>query len=271
MKIIAFLFMFALLGGIAFAQCGCASAKPVDVGSSIGAEDKGPKNPTAIAAQNKTKDKNQTMEQALNQTGNMTMNQTQEMEQTGKPEKEKKGKGISEQVHQIIAAKKNGTIDVPQGFLVRIIAKNHSLSIENATEMLNESLIAKVKVNGKNKTLKIEPDTDTVNITDENVTVETNETIEIVNDTLSVAGKKVLIMPASVPGKIKTKTIKSAVLHIVNGDPEYMVNATKKAKIFGLFDADMDVEIDLDAVNGKIKNEKRPWWSFLASVEDDEE
>ena len=273
MRLLIMFGLFAILAGTVFAGCGCATAKAVDVGSSIGADETGPKNPTAIATQNKTQDKNQTQEQLQNQTGNQTMNQTQEMEQTKEQDKNKtnNGKGISEQVHQIIEARKNGSIDVPQGMLVRIIAHNHSLSVENATEMLNESFVANVWVNGKNKSLRFDLDTDTMNITDESVTVTTNETIEIVNDTLSVAGKKIMIMPSMVPAKIRTKTINSAVLHIANGDPQYQVNATRKAKFLWLFDSDMDVEINLDAVDGKIKNENRPWWSFFAGVEEEEE
>ena len=93
----------------------------------------------------------------------------------------------------------------------------------------------------------------------------------ISNETLFVGKKKIMIMPAMVPKKIKTKTIKSAVLHVPEGDPLYSINATRKSKFLGLFDSNMDVEIDLDAFTGKIKNEKRPWWSFLASVEEEED
>lgn len=286
MRLLAILFIFAILAGTVFAGCGCASAKAVDVGSSVNSTDlndtDGPSDPTAVAAKNKSKDKNET--EIKNQTGkgkkNVTVtafesneteteaNETELLTENGKP---KKGKGISTQVKQIIEARKNGSITVPQGMIVRIIAKNHSLSVEDAIAVLDQTLVANVKIHGKNKSLVLEPDDETVNITDENVTVTTNETIEIVNETLSVGGKKVLVMPSSVPKKIKTKTIKSAVLHVANGDPVYQVNATRKARVMWIFETDMDVETTLDAVNGKIKNEKRPWWSFMASVEEDEE
>jgi len=175
------------------------------------------------------------------------------------------GNGISAQVHEIVEARKNGSIIVPQGMLVSIIAKNHTMSVAEAVLELNETINASVIVNGRNRTLRLEPDTDTINITDGNVTVYTNETLDIENDTLSVSGMKVLLMPSEVPGKIRAKTIKSAVLHVVNGDPLYEVNSTRGAKVLWIFDADMDVETTLDAATGQIKNEKRPWWSFLAS------
>jgi len=176
--------------------------------------------------------------------------------------------GISDPVHQIIEARKNGSISVPQGMLVRIIAHNHTLSIENESALLNETLVANLTINGKNKSFIVKPHDQKVNITDGNVTVETNESLEIANGSFMILGKKVLVMPSEVPSKIKTKTIKSAVLHVVGGMPEYEINATRNAKVLWIFDSQMDVEVTLDAETGKIKSENRPWWSFLAGVQE---
>ena len=221
------------------------------------------KNQTKDEDKNKTKDQEQLMNQTKLQ--NQTLEQEMEQENNGN----NKGNGISEQVHQIIEARKNGSITVPQGMLVRIIAHNHSLSVDNATEMLDESLEVNLIIEGKQKRFMLELGNGSTNITDENVTVTTNETLELENDSLFVGGKKILIMPSEVPGKIKIKTIRSAVLHVPFGDPLYSVNATRKAKLLWLFDSDMDVELDLNAADGTITNEKRPWWSFLAGVQDE--
>ena len=220
------------------------------------------KNQTKDEDKNKTKDQ----EQLINQTQLQNQTEEQEIEE----ENNGKGNGISKQVHQIIEARKNGSITVPQGMFVRIIAHNHSLSVDNATEILNETLEANLVIEGKQKRFRLELGNGSTNITDDNVTVTTNETLELENDSLFVGGKKILIMPSELPGKIKTNSIKSAVLHVPFGDPLYSVNATRKAKVLWLFDADMDVELDLDAVNGTITDEKRPWWSFLAGVQDEE-
>lgn len=175
------------------------------------------------------------------------------------------GNGVSAQVHTIIGMRRNGTLTVPQGALVRIFARNHSMSFEGAMLALNESINANLTVNGRSRGLRFDPDGDTVNITEGNVTVETGDDISIENDTLSVDGAKVLVMPSDVPQDIDAKTIRSAVLHFVNGGLVYDVNATKSAKLLWLFDSDMDVETTLDAGTGHIVSESRPWWGFLAS------
>jgi hypothetical protein len=49
----------------------------------------------------------------------------------------------------------------------------------------------------------------------------------------------------------------------------YELKAEKRTKVLGLFKAKMQVQSQIDAENGEVIQEKRPWWSFLAT--DDEE
>ena len=264
MRLLTLAILMIAVAGLVFV--GWTSAKAVDVGQQTSLnDDDGNGHGLQNQSQGQIKDQDMNNSKDKNET-EIESNETNDTQlETGNG---KNGNGISEQVHQIIEARKNGSITVPQGMFVRIIAKNHSLSVENATEILNESLDANLVIEGKQKRFRLELGNDTTNITDENVTVTTNETLDLENDSLFVGGKKILIMPSEVPQKIRTKTIRSAVLHVSSGDPLYSINATRKAKVLWLFDTDMDVELDLNAVNGTITNEKRPWWSFLAGVQE---
>ena len=49
----------------------------------------------------------------------------------------------------------------------------------------------------------------------------------------------------------------------------YELRAEKRAKIFGLFQARMQVQSQIDAENGEFIRERKPWWSFLASEQDE--
>jgi hypothetical protein len=44
----------------------------------------------------------------------------------------------------------------------------------------------------------------------------------------------------------------------------YLVEARKQARLFGLFPVEGEIELEIDGESGEIVNEKRPWWSFLA-------
>jgi len=51
----------------------------------------------------------------------------------------------------------------------------------------------------------------------------------------------------------------------------YEIQVQKRAKVFGLFKAQMRIQTQVDAENGEIVQTNRPWWSFLASEEDEVE
>ncbi len=44
----------------------------------------------------------------------------------------------------------------------------------------------------------------------------------------------------------------------------YEVRAKKKARIFGLFETNMNVEAEVDAETGEVVRSNKPWWAFLA-------
>ena len=184
------------------------------------------------------------------------------------------GKGIAEQVHQLIQEKKNGTLEVPMGQMVRIVAQNREVSAGNETIPLTEQLRVKVKI--KNKTHVVgfnSTEEEEIEIEEENVSVDTEEDVTISGDEMFIGKNKtkVLIMPAAVPGKAFLKEMKSAVLHVVNDTPVYDVNGTRGAKVLWVFDVEMPVQARVHAQNGNIMREGKPWWSVLVTSEETEE
>jgi len=49
----------------------------------------------------------------------------------------------------------------------------------------------------------------------------------------------------------------------------YEVKAEKKARLFGLIQMKMQVKAQVNAENGEVMKEERPWWAFLAIEEDE--
>lgn len=49
----------------------------------------------------------------------------------------------------------------------------------------------------------------------------------------------------------------------------YEVKAEKKAKLFGFLETKMQVKAQVNAENGEVMSEERPWWAFLAIEEDE--
>ncbi len=280
MRFLSFICFVVLFSGLVISGCPCSesgsfsgkSEEPSEVGSVVA---KGPGYNVSIQSQNQTQAQvqagvNQTQGQVQNQ--NKTPDQDKNQTGQGKPvlvssnsSEINVSNGISAQVRQIVAARKNGSITVPQGFLVRIIAKNQSFGVNNESFQLNETLQAHVSFGGKNKSLILKSVSKGVNITEGNMTATALDNVDIENDSMYMGNKKVVVSPSEVPQKFKAKLIKSAILSVSNGTPVYQVNSTRGVKLFGFIDSDMDVETILDATTGNIKQENKPWWAFLAS------
>jgi hypothetical protein len=45
----------------------------------------------------------------------------------------------------------------------------------------------------------------------------------------------------------------------------YEIKTQKQSKVLGLFRAQMEVQVQVDAENGEIIQTKKPWWAFLAT------
>lgn len=200
---------------------------------------------------------------------NMTQNQTQEQNRTqngtGTGEQvRQQNQGISEQVREIVRQRENGSISVPQGFLVRVVARNRTMSVEKESFMLNETLQAHLRIQGQNRTVGFRPLQYGVEMTEGNVPVLTNETIEVSNGMLYADRLAINVLPSGIQSKVRGN-ISGVTLHAENGEPLYRFTARKQVRLMWIFPSEMDVETALHASTGAIKEEKGPWWSFLAS------
>ncbi len=45
----------------------------------------------------------------------------------------------------------------------------------------------------------------------------------------------------------------------------YEIKTQRSSKVFGMFNAKMDVEAQVDAETGELIKTNKPWWAFLAS------
>lgn len=54
-----------------------------------------------------------------------------------------------------------------------------------------------------------------------------------------------------------------------NSKIAYEFKAEKRAKVFGIFGTNMEVETQIDAETGEVIKTRRPWWSFISSEEEE--
>jgi hypothetical protein len=125
----------------------------------------------------------------------------------------------------------------------------------------------KLEVGGKSAT-------SSMNISQENVNGQTRLTVKLSNG----KNAEIKIMPDKASetalARLRLKNCVEAdgcsieLKETGSGDNAklaYEVKTQRKSKVFGLFNAEMDVEAQVDAETGKLLRTNKPWWAFLAS------
>lgn len=79
--------------------------------------------------------------------------------------------------------------------------------------------------------------------------------------------KRFVVLPeeASDVAKLKANMflVKAVRLETGGDIPIYKIKGMQRGKILGLFDAEMEVDSDMDIENGNITATKKPWWAFI--------
>lgn len=181
------------------------------------------------------------------------------------------GKGIAAQVHAIIQERKGGTLEVPQGQMVRIVAQNREIYVGNESIPLNATLKVKLKIKEKDHVLAFNStdEEDEIEIEENGTKVKTKETLRLTNQEM-FAGEnetEVLITPAEIKERVRLKNLEKILLHVEGKNPYYDVNGTKTGKLLGIFDVELPIQARIHAQTGVVEKEQGPWWSFLVATE----
>lgn len=143
------------------------------------------------------------------------------------------GSGVRERIRI-----EGNTSDIMQNKRVQMQFRNHSMNIQ-AVENADGTYTVNMS-NGKKARVKVMPD------------VASKTAIERLNMNFCSENNSCRVELKAVGQGNNTKV-------------SYKVEAKKKAKLFGIFGTQMDVEAEVDAETGEVINTKKPWWAFLAS------
>lgn len=194
-----------------------------------------------------------------------------EQEREREREQERIQEGIAAQVHTIIQERKGGTLDVPQGQIVRIVAQNREIYVGNESIPLNATLRVRLRIQDQEHVLAFNSseDDDEIEIEENGTRVKTRETLRLTNQEM-LAGENqtgVLVTPAQIKDRTRLKNLERIQLHVENGNPYYEVNGTKPGKFLGLFDVELPIQARIHAQTGVVEKEQGPWWAFLVATE----
>lgn len=123
----------------------------------------------------------------------------------------------------------------------------------------------KVKVDVENKSIEIEPTDTGAAIIHGDIKADGNIPLEYAAGALisSKSGKEIKILPSQIKEKTKGK-VKDIKIND-EGFPKYIAKTESKGKLLGFIPASIIKTYEIDAEDGKIISEKKPWWSFVAT------
>ena len=130
-----------------------------------------------------------------------------------------------------------------------------SVSIANPTASIN------TEVNSKG--VKIKSTSTGASINEGSITVAVSEAA-VSGNRLMVGSNEVKVAPSEISGKTKM-TVNQVSMDTENGKAVYNANGTEKRNLFAVIPVTIEKTAKVDASNGNVISEDKPWWSFLTT------
>lgn len=114
----------------------------------------------------------------------------------------------------------------------------------------------------KNRHVQIEQTARGVRLKDGDYSVELDG-LEVDGEEVYVDGKRLGLMPEDAASRVEGKVTDIKIAQREDRNI-YQFKTKSRARFLGLFDIEIDKDVELDAEDGEKIAENRPWWSFLA-------
>jgi hypothetical protein len=123
--------------------------------------------------------------------------------------------------------------------------------------------VPKIKIEVEDTDIELIPKKEEVELIEGNITVKGKAALEYSEGVLRAAGsgKPIKVLPSELKDIVKGEVSK---VELVDEDvPKYIVKVKEKGKLLGMIPVTVAKESHVNAEEGKIISEKKPWWSFL--------
>lgn len=117
----------------------------------------------------------------------------------------------------------------------------------------------------ENKNMSVVVKEGEVKIKNKEIEVKVKGDIEVDPEAgLSIKGMPINLEPIKVRERIKdVDLIKDMTLEIENNKPVYVVVGEDEGKLLGVIPMKIKMHLKIDAVNGEVVEEEKPWWSIF--------
>jgi hypothetical protein len=164
--------------------------------------------------------------------------------------------------------------------IVDLINKNNKMNASEVSGVVDEIKMRRNAIQAGNSTISTTTATISTQINKQNIDVKPSETgvtitdgavsvdvpeLSIKENKINMADKVVQVAPSEVMAKAKMQKTKQLNMSVENGTPVYDIKGDENRKLLWVIPVTMEKQVKVDATNGNVIKEEKPWWSGLTS------
>ncbi len=173
-------------------------------------------------------------------------------------------KALRDDIDHLIEGLIKGRKEIESGELSNLVTEVKVSPGEiRADNIVVKTLDTKILMDLGNKPVSINPTASQVLIKDRGLEVMAAE-VSIVDNVLKVGNSEVKVAASDVADKLQILP-KSVELREENAKSVYKMKIDEKRKLFGIIPVNIEKSLTVDAANGDLLEEKRPWYAFLTT------
>jgi len=147
------------------------------------------------------------------------------------------------------------------GVVDEIKMKHNSIQAGNSTISTTTATIS-TQINNQN--IEVQPSETGVTMTDGTTVVSIPE-LSIRANKISIADQVIQVAPSAVMVRAKMQNQKQLNMSVENGTPIYNIKGDENRNFLWVVPVTMEKQVKIDATNGNVLSEEKPWWSGLTS------
>ena len=173
-------------------------------------------------------------------------------------------KALRNEIDQLIEGLIKGRKEIESGELSNLVTEVKVSPGEiRADNIVVKTVDKKILMDIGNKPISIKPTASQILIKDGDLEVMAAE-VSIKDNILKVGNSEVKVAASDVVDKLQILP-KSVELREENAKSVYKMKIDEKRKLFGIIPVNIETSLTVDANNGDLLEEKRPWYAFLTT------
>jgi len=165
---------------------------------------------------------------------------------------------INQLIVDLIQERNRIRVQEMQGVVSQVKVRTSEIEVDGVLVPVQETKRLTAAVNGNE--IEVETSSEEVKIVDSGVEATTEEVV-FEDEKIKVNGKEIKVLPAQVQNKVNGDIQEMK----LTSEAVYEVTSVKESKMLWVVPAQVQIQSQVNAENGELLSEEKPWWNFLVT------